>query len=236
VTTVDHPPIDAARSLGELVKERPARARVFEAAGLDYCCRGKRSLAEAAGAAGLQVDAVIADLESVVEPGDADVDALGPAELVDHIESTHHAYLHQELPAVEALATKVAGVHGARHPELARVAELVIALRADLEPHLAKEEQVLFPAIRRMVVGPVDLPFGSISNPIRVMMTEHEAAGEVLGELRSVTNGFEVPADGCASYQSLYERLPALEADTFRHIHLENNVLFPAVEELGQDA
>jgi len=233
MTTVDRPSIDPSRSLGELVAERPARARVFEAAGLDYCCRGKRSLEDAAASAGVQVDAVIADLLAVVEPGAADVDALGPAELVDHIESTHHVYLHQELPALDALATKVAGVHGGRHPELLDVARLVTALRADLEPHLAKEEQVLFPAVRRLVDGPVDLPVGSVSNPIRVMMSEHEQAGELLAQLRAAAKGFEVPADGCVSYRSLYERLPALEADTFRHIHLENNVLFPAVEALG---
>ena len=230
MTTVDRPPIDASRSLGELVAERPARARVFESVGLDYCCRGKRSLVDAAEAAGLDVDAVVADLAAVIEPGDADVDALSPAELVDHIESTHHVYLHQELPALDALAAKVAGVHGGRHPELAEVARLVTELRADLEPHLVKEEQVLFPAIRRLAEGPADLPFGSISNPIRVMMTEHEHAGRLLAELRAATQGFTVPADGCASYRSLYERLPAMEADTFRHIHLENNVLFPAVE------
>lgn len=234
MTTVDRPSIDPRRSLGDLVAERPARARVFEAAGLDYCCRGKRSLEDAAASAGVDVAAVVDDLLAVVEPGDADVDALGPAELADHIESTHHAYLHQELPALDALATKVAGAHGARHPELIEVARLVTALRSDLEPHLAKEEQVLFPAVRRLVDGPVDLPFGSVRNPIRVMMTEHEQAGKLLAGLRAASKGFEVPADGCASYRSLYDRLPALEADTFRHIHLENNVLFPAAEAIEQ--
>lgn len=233
MTTVDRPAIDPARSLGDLVAERPARARIFETAGIDYCCHGKRSLEDAARTAGLDVDTLVSDLLDVVEPGDADVDALGPAELVDHIESTHHAYLHQEMPAIEALALKVAGVHGTRHPELAEVARLFGELRAELDPHLAKEEQVLFPAIRRLVSAPVDEPFGPITNPIRVMMTEHEAAGDLLGQLRAVSDGYTVPADGCASYSSLYDRLPALEADTFRHIHLENNVLFPAVEALS---
>jgi regulator of cell morphogenesis and NO signaling len=239
VSTIHRPagsvPVDPARSLGSIVAERPARARVLEAAGLDYCCHGQRSLSEACAAAGLDTGDVAAALGAVDDVRAAEVDQLDPAALVDHIESTHHAYLHEELPLLDALAVKVAGVHGERHPELAEVARLVGALRAELEPHLAKEEQVLFPAIRRLTAGPVSLPFGSIENPIRVMLREHEQAGELLAALRSASGGYAVPDDGCASYRSLYERLAGAEADTFRHIHLENNVLFPAVEAIDGD-
>lgn len=231
MTTTDLPPIDVERTLGELVAERPARARVLERAGLDYCCHGDRRLVDAAVSAQLDLDELVAALSAVTDTTDADIDGLGPVPLVDHILATHHAYLHEELPLLVALADKVRDVHGARHPELVDVARLVAAIRSDLEPHLAKEEQVLFPAIRRLAAGPVELPFGTIDAPIRVMLAEHEVAGELLEALRDVAGDYEVPADGCASYHLLYERLAALEADTHRHIHLENNVLFPAVLE-----
>ena len=216
----------ATRTLGDLVAEAPARAAVLDRLGLDDCCHGQRTLAAACADAGLDDGAVAAALETEV-PGQVD-HPTEPAALADHIEATHHAYLHTELPELDALAAKVAGVHGERHPELAEMHRLVVALRADLEPHLLKEERVLFPAIRALTTGQREFPFGTVQNPIRMMSMEHDRAGELLAELRETTAGYAVPDDGCASYRSLYERLAALEADTHRHIHLENNVLFPA--------
>jgi regulator of cell morphogenesis and NO signaling len=229
VTTTDLPPIDVERTLGELVAERPARAGVLERAGLDYCCHGDRRLVDAAVSAQVDLDELVADLAAVTDTADADVDGLGPVPLIDHILATHHAYLHEELPLLVALAEKVRDVHAERHPELVDVARLVSAIRTDLEPHLAKEEQVLFPAIRRLADGPVELGSGAVDAPIRVMFAEHEVAGELLEALRDVAGDYAVPADACASYHLLYQRLAAVEADTHRHIHLENNVLFPAV-------
>jgi regulator of cell morphogenesis and NO signaling len=229
MSTTDAAPLDLDRTLGDLVAERPARAGVLEQVGLDYCCKGRRSLRDASTEAGLDPSAVAARLAEVADRAGADVDALGPVALVDHIVSTHHAYLHEELPLLEALAAKVRDAHHTRHAELADVARLVSTIRAELDPHLAKEEQVLFPAIRAAADGATSFPFGSVANPIRVMLTEHDQAGELLAELRRTAGDYVVPADGCASYRSLYQRLADLEADTHRHIHLENNVLFPAV-------
>jgi regulator of cell morphogenesis and NO signaling len=157
--------------------------------------------------------------------------ALSPDQLVDHLEATHHAYLHAEMPRLHALAEKVADVHGDRHPELLAVLDTYAELRTDLEPHLAKEEQILFPMIRELVTSPVPPRFhcGSLRNPISVMLAEHDRAGALLARLRSLTNGFEVPADGCASYRALHDGLAQLEADTHLHVHKENNLLFPAV-------
>jgi regulator of cell morphogenesis and NO signaling len=159
------------------------------------------------------------------------VDGHGPAQLVDHLEATHHRYLHGELPRLAALARKVEGVHGDRHPELRRVASTFTELHADLEPHLMKEERVLFPMIRELAGATTAPSFhcGSVDNPIRMMLLEHDRAGELLLELRDLTNGYQPPADGCASYQALYRGLEELEADTHLHVHKENNVLFPAV-------
>ena len=219
------------RTLGELVAEVPGRAAAFDRVGLDYCCHGHRSLGEACVAAGLDAAMVATQLE--------DIDAAGaageppeyptePAALTDFIEATHHRYLHDELPALDALAAKVRDVHRKRHPELADVHRLVAELRTELEPHLLKEERVLFPAIRALAGGAREFPFGTVANPVRMMSREHDRCGELLVELRAVTRDHAVPDDACASYRSLYERLAALEADTHRHIHLENNVLFPA--------
>jgi regulator of cell morphogenesis and NO signaling len=160
--------------------------------------------------------------------------SMSVADLVDHLEATHHEYLHAELPRLSALARKVATVHGERHPELAQVASVYEELRGDLEPHLRKEEQVLFPMIRSMAVARTVPQFhcGSVGNPITVMLAEHDAAGDLLAELRSLTAGYETPADGCASYRALFDGLAELERDTHLHVHKENNVLFPAVLEL----
>jgi regulator of cell morphogenesis and NO signaling len=222
--------------LGDLVAEAPARAALFDGLGLDYCCHGQRTLLDACTAAGLDVDAVAGQLVDLLGA----VDAAGSATergddlrtMTEQIVATHHRYLRQELPALEALALKVEGVHGENHPELADLRAFVTALRADLEPHMDTEEMLLFPAIGRLVEGQREFPFESVENPIRMMETEHEQAGDVLVALRRISGQYTAPADGCASYRSLYARLEHLEADTHLHIHKENNVLFPLVRAL----
>jgi regulator of cell morphogenesis and NO signaling len=217
------------RTLGDIVAEQPAAARVLSEAGLDFCCHGDVDLDSACAAAGLDPDELadrIGDLEP--DAGDDWAD-LSPPALAHHIVSTHHRFLRDELPSLEQLADKVADVHGARHPELLHVADLVREFRADLEPHMDKEERVLFPAIHALFDGGAhDFSFGTIDNPIRVMIAEHDRAGEVLAELRRVTGGFSMPHDGCGSYEALYRRLEAVEHDTHVHVHKENHVLFPA--------
>jgi len=223
-------------TLGDLVATNPASARVLDQVGLDYCCHGDRTLADACADAGLDVADVSARLSDLEVEGDGSWAELGPEALVDHIEAVHHAYLHDELPLLEALAEKVLGVHGARHPELGEVRRLVGEVRADLEPHLLKEEQVLFPAIRALVDGSHDFPFGPIANPVRMMTMEHERAGELLDEVKAATGDFTVPDDACASYRSLYERLAALDHDTRLHVLKENHTLFPAIVALDAAA
>ena len=138
-------------------------------------------------------------------------------ELTEHLESTHHVYLKKALPRLVALMDKVHQAHSPRHPELTRLQTVVENLRADLEPHLLKEEQILFPLIRQLEAA---------QGPIRVMRSEHDGAGELLKEIRTLTNVYVVPKDGCHSFQLLYEGLKELEEDTHIHIHKENNILF----------
>lgn len=216
-------------TLAEIVDQRTGAARVLERHGLDYCCGGRQTLGEACEAADVDVADVIADLDAT--PAEApDWTRLGLTGLADHIEETHHRYLRTELPRLQALAEKVASVHGERHPELSQVETLVGAIRDDLEPHLDKEEQVLFPMLRELAHAVRTPAFhcGSLMNPIGRMQYEHDRTGELLRDLRRVTDEFAVPADGCASYKALYEGLAELEADTHLHIHKENDLLFPA--------
>lgn len=225
---------DVHASLGQVVAENPAAARALDRFGLDYCCHGERTLAVACAEAGLEPTEVVAELDAVPIDGDRSWTELPPSALADHLVETHHRYLKEELPLLDALAEKVLAAHGERHPELAEVRALVAEVRADLEPHLLKEERILFPAIRDLVGGRRDFPFGALANPVEMMLLEHDRAGDLLAALRAATGSFTVPDDACASFRSLYERLEALEADTHRHIHKENHTLFPAALRLAE--
>jgi regulator of cell morphogenesis and NO signaling len=218
-------------TLAAIVDANPASARVLERHQLDYCCGGRRTLEQACAERDLDPAAVLAELGALQPAPAAEWTTMGVAELVDHIEATHHRYLHQELPRLAALTDKVVGVHGTRHPELHSAKVTFTALRDDLEPHLMKEERVLFPMIRELTDAATASTSlcGIVANPIRTMLLEHDRAGELLAELRDITDEFQSPADACASYQALYRCLNELEADTHLHVHKENNVLFPAV-------
>ncbi|MDP9463974.1 MAG: iron-sulfur cluster repair di-iron protein [Actinomycetota bacterium] len=224
--------IDPIMTLGALVNDYPEMAREFERRGLDYCCGGGRTLADACAGKGLDPAVVAMELGVAATEGHAsDWSTMGAAELVDHLEATHHRYLWDEMPRLSALVAKVVSVHGERHLELHAVAACYAELRADLEPHLLKEERVLFPMIRELAAADAAPSFhcGTLQNPISMMLREHDAVGELLVELRRLTSGYQSPADGCASYLACFAALAELEADTHLHIHKENNLLFPVV-------
>lgn len=226
--------IHAAMTLAEAVDAFPELAREFERRGLDYCCGGGRTLGEACALVGADPDETIAELAGALAVGsDGAVWTTMPADaLVDHLETTHHRYLWDELPRVTALVDKIVSVHGTRHPELVDVAACFARIRADLEPHLLKEERVLFPMIRELAGATDRAPAfhcGSLRNPIAVMQFDHERVDELFAELRAVTDGFVVPADGGPRWPELYDGLAELEADTHVHVHEENDLLFPAV-------
>jgi len=224
--------LDITLRLADVVTRHPSLARELEARGLDYCCGGATTLEWACNDLGLDADLVIGELEAAITDTQSEVWAtMGAVELVDHIVETHHRFLWDELPRVGVLMNKVLMVHGERHPELAAIARCFDTIRADLEPHMRREEQVLFPAIRRMATANTmpEFPFGRIENPISVMLREHDVVGELLAELRRLTEGFTPPADGCASYRSLFAAFDDIEADTHLHVHKENNLLFPTV-------
>ncbi len=224
------------KSVGGLVVEHPGRARVFERWGIDYCCGGKRSLRQACVDGGIDEqrlldDLQVADAQGRDEAGEAEAwDTMG--RLVDNIVQTHHVFLRRELPRLTALMAKVRSVHGERHPELSELQEIFLGLVGELESHMAKEEQVLFPMLKRMDHADTLPEFhcGSVRNPISVMEYEHDQAGEALARMRELTGDYEVPDDGCESYQVLLDGLQELEADLHQHIHKENNILFPMAQ------
>jgi len=199
-------------------------------------------LGEACAEAKISVDEAIARLEkglaSTQTGNNKDWQNQLLADLIAHITNTHHVFVREESSRIEALANKVVGVHGKNHPELLQVQEIFSALAAELSVHLMKEEQVLFPYLLRMeesaLAGEPVPPaaFGTVVNPVRMMMQEHDGAGDALRSLRTITNDYKLPDDACISYRTLYEALQGFESDLHQHIHLENNILFPRAVEL----
>ncbi|MGH9881034.1 MAG: iron-sulfur cluster repair di-iron protein, partial [Pyrinomonadaceae bacterium] len=227
----------------EVAIEFPQSTRLFEKLKIDYCCGGNRSLTEACSSAGLEINDVIGMLEAVTESNTSESGALdfqnvSLTELIAHILDTHHVFTKQEMTRLESLTKKVISAHGENHPELHKVGTLFDTLCADLKPHMFKEEQILFPYILALASASLEdsaapsAPFGTVNNPIRMMMTEHDAVGEILRELRTTTSDYSTPADGCITYRTLYEALEGFEKDLHQHIHLENNILFPRAVEL----
>ena len=223
----------ATRTVRELALEIPNATRIFEQLGIDYCCGGQKSLEEACSTAHLRVDDVLASLEKGERQAGQtstgkDWQTAPLADLIEHIVSTHHAYVKQEVPRLEKLLDKVCGVHGQNHPELQQVRETFRDLGQELASHLMKEEQILFPYLAQAEAGQAPHScFGTVQNPIRMMMFEHDNAGTALRQMRSASANYTAPADACISYQTLYQALQAFEADLHQHIHLENNILFP---------
>jgi regulator of cell morphogenesis and NO signaling len=229
--------ITASQTVGEIASGAPNCTREFEKLGIDYCCGGNRTLTEACIQANIGIDEVLARLQKCAEAATSESDKNWQAQpltdVIAHINGTHHVFVRSECPRIEALAAKVAGVHGRNHPELLTVQELFSALSEELQVHLMKEEQILFPYVLRMeesvLAGEPAPPamFGTVMNPIRMMLQEHDGAGEGLRALRRTTGEYQVPDDACISYRTLYDALQNFEKDLHQHIHLENNVLFP---------
>lgn len=230
--------IEETRQVGSLVTERPARSRVFERLGIDYCCGGKVALAQACAARGLLVSDVVEQLHTSDQAGsrsnETDWTAASMTQLIDHIVETHHAWLKEELPRLTGLIEKVVGRHGGRDARLSQVKAVFQALREELEMHLMKEERVLFPAVREMERhnAPPSLGCGFLSGPVSVMEAEHEGAGAALVQLRNLTDQYAPPESACNTYRAMLDGLQALETDLHIHIHKENNILFPRALEM----
>jgi iron-sulfur cluster repair di-iron protein len=221
----------------------PSATRIFEDLGIDYCCGGNLSLTAACDKAKVPIAKVVEALErpgrSVKWEGNERYwQSARLSQLIDHIVNTHHTFTRSELARIERLAEKVCSAHGQNHPELMQVREVFRSLREDLIPHMLKEEQVLFPyvdALEEAVSNHRPVPptfFVTVQNPVRMMMMEHDKAGDILRNIRKLTNDFTLPSDACMTFHSYYQALHGLETDLHQHIHLENNILFPRAIEM----
>ncbi len=234
--------VDWNRTVRDLAVENPAATRVFEKFGIDYCCGGGKSLREACAAANVAPDKLVESLKTAEQGRDTnrnrDWNEELLSDLIDHIVETHHAYTRAELDRLEPLLAKVCSVHGQRHSELLKIKQLFAGLSQELTMHMMKEEQVLFPYISRMEEAvlehrPIMPPmFGTVQNPVQMMMQEHDDAGQVLHEMHELSAGYTPPQDACVSFQTLYRALDEFERDLHQHIHLENNILFPRAVEM----
>lgn len=229
------------KTIREIALEAPLTTRVFEEFKIDYCCGGRVHFAEACQNAGVDPRLVEQRLDTVIQSAGTSADLIersSPTDLIDHIVKTHHVFTRSELSRLLTLMEKVARKHGNGHPELLEMQEKLDALNTELLPHMAKEEMVLFPYIKELdnakTRGRIAAPphFGSVRNPVRMMMFEHDAAGEILRKMRDLSSDYKVPEGACPSFAALYAGLEDLEKDLHRHIHLENNVLFVQAIEL----
>lgn len=227
---------EEGETIGELVAKDYRKAQVFKKYGLDFCCGGKKSVKAACEEKGIDADKVEAELNAFTETPAAkteNYDNWGLGFLGDYIVNKHHAYVRESIPALTEYTTKIARVHGGRHPELVEVAKHFAAVAAELTSHMPKEERILFPYIKQMEEAQkngttIDRPaFGTIQSPINMMEMEHTAAGGDMEAIRTLTQNYELPADACATYRVAFSKLQEFEDDLFNHIHLENNILFP---------
>lgn len=232
--------LDPKTPIGRVLAERPASARLFERLGVDYCCGGDRSLKVACAEEGFDPTTVIQMLETHVQPSEQDTAenemkdwANAPlGDLIDHIESTHHAFLRRELPWLEKLLEKVSHVHGTTSPWIASVKEVFGDLKPSMEAHIEKEEQVVFPFIRECVEKGSAHPDDLGEDPIRLMEEEHDETGAALKRIRMLTHEFTPPSGACHSFREVLRGLKELETDTHRLVHKENSILFPRAQAL----
>ena len=235
--------ISATTKVRDIALEFPQATRVLEKLKIDYCCGGDQPLGAACATGGVEMENVMKLIEQAgktLAQGDGalDLKRASLTELIGHILDTHHVFTKDEMARLEPLAEKVLTAHGENHSELLAMRDLLRQLFTDLKQHMFKEEQILFPFVIEMEKAqaqnrrPPFAPFGTVHNPTRLVLMEHDTAGGLLRELRKLSGDYQAPPDACISYKTFYEALEAFEQDLHQHIHLENNLLFPKAIEL----
>ncbi len=225
----------------DIALSNPAARHVLESAGVDYCCGGGKSLQEACLHADVPTEEILRRLHENskdISPDEENWTSAPLSDLTRHIREKHHRYVRDAISRVQPLLDKVREKHGENHPEIADIQRLFTEVSREMIMHMQKEEQILFPyidALQRSADGngSVEAPFfQTVRNPIQVMMSEHDAAGEIVRQIRKASSEYTAPADACTSYQALYQDLREFEADLHQHVHLENNILFPRAVEM----
>jgi regulator of cell morphogenesis and NO signaling len=227
----------ASEKIGDIVSRFPKASEIFKSYNIDFCCGGDRPLSQAMEEQHLNQREILDKLEEKydelrnIELEEIDFRKLSMTELIDHIMNTHHVFVKTELPRIGDLIAKILRVHSVEHgQELLQVHKLFSNLRMEMEQHLIKEEEILFPKIKEYEKNPSDQLLAEIASVIEETENEHDGAGDLIKSLRKVTNGFTAPGNSCASFVLTYKRLEEFESDLFQHIHLENNILFPRLK------
>ena len=223
-----------SKTLAQIVNANHQTAAVFEKYNLDFCCKGKRSLEKACEENNLPAEVIAEELDTLLDKEIAtiaDFNKLSLTALADYIVSTHHDYTKKELPQIFSYLQKIVSKHGERHPELLKILDYFTSLKEELEDHMRKEELILFPRIKeletadRKYLSNINLNY--LNAPVSVMEHEHEHAGSLLEEIQKYSDNYTPPVDGCTTYRLSFAALKSFELDLHRHIHLENNILFP---------
>lgn len=227
--------------LKDIALTNPAARRTLDDAGLDYCCGGGKSLYEACLQATVSADEILKRLSENsknVGPDDVNWMAAPLSDLTAHIRDKYHRYVREALPPVQAMLDKVVARHGQNHPEVAEIRRIFVEVGNEMLTHMRKEEQVLFPYIDALDAAAkthasVEPPFfRTVKNPIHTMMKEHDASGELVNQIRSLSGSYTPPMSACTTFRALYQSLKEFDADLHQHVHLENNILFPRAVDL----
>lgn len=238
--------ISKESNIGAVVAEDYRTAGIFEQAGIDFCCNGNRTIQTACIDQRIIADELIKQLQETIDAPSRKEDTVSdykswPLDLLaDFIEKKHHRYVTIQIPVIQAFLEKIVRVHGGRHPELLEIKTLFDESAGELTVHMKKEELMLFPFIRKMVPAKqsgnknISMPYGTVKNPIRMMMHEHDGEGERFRRIKELSNHYTAPADGCNTYRAAFATLKEFEDDLHLHIHLENNILFPGSIALEQ--
>lgn len=236
--------IDLQTQVGQIARSNYKTVEVFEKLRIDFCCGGDISLEEACRRKNANAEEVLGTLKKVMGIGQSENDriqSLPLDQLIDHIISVHHSYVLESIPVLQKYLHKIAEVHGDHHPELAVVEDSFNQAAANLLSHMQKEENILFPWVKQMMKAQENnVPFtaphaGTVNSPIAVMKQEHEAEGDRFEQLSVLTNNYSIPEDACNSYNYAFQKLREFEQDLHRHIHLENNILFPEAIKLERE-
>jgi len=229
------------KTIGEFVAEDYRTARVFERYGIDFCCGGKISLSEVCRERGIVPATIRAEIEAVKEEPQErgqNYAAWGLPFLADYIVNTHHGYLNENTRQIAVYANKIAEVHGDHHPEVIEIARIFARIATDMEAHLREEEEVLFPAIKRIDtarkdgVAPEAADLNTLKQSLEKLNQEHDAIGDAVHTIRDLSQGYAIPADVCNTFVVTYRKLKEFEDDLHKHVHLENNILFPKAARL----
>lgn len=228
------------RTVGAVVTENYLASAVFERFGIDFCCGGNRSIRSACAEAGVELAEVLRSLDALNSAPAEDPSARAATweldALAQHIVEVHHGYVRDSLPGLREISSKLARVHGRRHAELIEIRDLVVALSTEMERHMKEEEDVLFPRIAELKAGRGSAdPLKPVREATLPLEDDHTRAGSLMRRIRDLSNDFSPPPDACATYRATYARLEAFEEDLHRHIHLENNILFPRAVALESD-